>query len=128
MLQTLLEDRFVDRAPRQIVATLLDENIYLCSASTMYRVLRAEQMVRIPLKECIDSGGKSAPIPFECAHRFRSKTRRVSPWHETVVLDSTTSVSGSLEEDVSALSRHSLLCPISAILSFLPSRKAGIRA
>jgi hypothetical protein len=41
--------------------------------------------VRIPLKECIDSGGKSAPIPFECAHRFRSKTRRVSPWHETDV-------------------------------------------
>ena len=46
MLKTLLEDRFVDRAPRQIVATLLDENIYLCSASTMYRVLHTEQMVK----------------------------------------------------------------------------------
>lgn len=41
--------------------------------------------LRIPLKECIDSGGKSALIPFECAHRFRSKTRRVSPWRETDV-------------------------------------------
>ncbi|MCW3096815.1 MAG: Integrase catalytic region [Chthonomonadaceae bacterium] len=46
MLKTLLEDRFVDRAPRQIVATLLDENIYLCSASTMYRILHTEQMLK----------------------------------------------------------------------------------
>jgi putative transposase len=46
VLATLLLERFVDRAPRQIVATLLDENIYLCSASTMYRLLRAEQMVQ----------------------------------------------------------------------------------
>ena len=46
MLETLLSERFVDRAPRQIVATLLDENIYLCSASTMYRLLRSEQMLK----------------------------------------------------------------------------------
>ena len=46
MLKTLLQDRFVDRAPRQVVATLLDEKIYLCSASTMYRILHAEQMVK----------------------------------------------------------------------------------
>ena len=45
MLETLLSERFVDRAPRQIVATLLDENIYVCSASTMYRLLRSEQML-----------------------------------------------------------------------------------
>jgi len=46
VLDTLLLERFVDRAPRQIVATLLDEGIYLCSASTMYRFLRAEQMTK----------------------------------------------------------------------------------
>jgi len=45
VLETLLSERFVDQAPRQIVATLLDEKVYLCSASTMYRLLRAEQMV-----------------------------------------------------------------------------------
>ena len=45
VLETLLSQRFVDRAPRQIVATLLDEKVYLCSASTMYRLLRAQQMV-----------------------------------------------------------------------------------
>lgn len=45
ILETLLSERFVDQAPRQIVATLLDEKVYLCSASTMYRLLRAQQMV-----------------------------------------------------------------------------------
>jgi putative transposase len=43
--ETLLSKRFVDQAPRQIVAALLDEKVYRCSASTMYRLLRAEQMV-----------------------------------------------------------------------------------
>jgi len=46
VLETLLSERFVDQAPRQIVATLLDEKVYLCSASTMYRLLRAQHMVQ----------------------------------------------------------------------------------
>jgi putative transposase len=46
VIETLLSQRFLDRAPRQIVATLLDEDIYLCSASTIYRILRAEQMTK----------------------------------------------------------------------------------
>lgn len=33
-------ERFADRAPATIYATLLDEGIYLCSVSTMYRLLR----------------------------------------------------------------------------------------
>ena len=39
MLATLNSDRFADKAPRQVVATLLDEDRYLCSVRTMYRVL-----------------------------------------------------------------------------------------
>ncbi len=39
MYVTLCSDRFVDRAPAEVVATLLDEDIYLCSERTMYRVL-----------------------------------------------------------------------------------------
>jgi putative transposase len=38
--------RFVDCAPAAVYATLLDEERYLCSVSTMYRVLRAEGEVR----------------------------------------------------------------------------------
>ena len=37
--EVLYENRFVDRCPAEIVATLLDEGRYLCSERTMYRLL-----------------------------------------------------------------------------------------
>ena len=43
---TLCSDRFVDRAPAEVVATLLDEDIYLCSERTMYRVLEERATVQ----------------------------------------------------------------------------------
>ena len=36
---TLYSERFVDKAPREVFATLLDEGEYLCSVRTMYRIL-----------------------------------------------------------------------------------------
>jgi putative transposase len=42
----LHEARFVDQAPREVYATLLDEGTYLCSVRTMYRVLAAHGEVR----------------------------------------------------------------------------------
>jgi putative transposase len=44
--QTLNSERFQDSAPRQVYATLLDEGKYLCSWSTMYRILNEHQEVR----------------------------------------------------------------------------------
>ena len=46
VLALLHSDRFVDMAPAEIVATLLDEDVYLCSERTMYRLLAAEDEVR----------------------------------------------------------------------------------
>ena len=46
VLDTLGCDRFVDRSPPEVVATLLDEGQYLCSERTMYRILAANQPVR----------------------------------------------------------------------------------
>jgi putative transposase len=46
VLETLNSYRFADKAPPQVWATLLDEGRYLCSISTMYRLLRAEEGVR----------------------------------------------------------------------------------
>jgi putative transposase len=40
VLDVLHSDRFVDLAPAEVYATLLDEGMYLCSESTMYRLLR----------------------------------------------------------------------------------------
>ena len=39
VLETLNSRRFVDQAPAQVVATLLEEETYLCSVRTMYRIL-----------------------------------------------------------------------------------------
>jgi putative transposase len=39
-------DEFVDEAPRTVYAKLLDQGTYLCSPSTMYRILREHDEVR----------------------------------------------------------------------------------
>ena len=46
VLDMLAGPRFVDRAPAEVVATLLDEGRYLCSERTMYRILAADRPVR----------------------------------------------------------------------------------
>jgi len=46
VLAVLLSPRFVDQPPLQIYATLLEEGKYLCSVSTMYRVLRENVLVK----------------------------------------------------------------------------------
>lgn len=42
VLAMLASDRFVDVAPEETYATLLDEGTYLCSTRTMYRILGAQ--------------------------------------------------------------------------------------
>ena len=42
----LHSERFVDKAPAEVVATLLDEDVYHCSTRTMYRVLDANREVQ----------------------------------------------------------------------------------
>ena len=42
----LMSERFVDLAPHQVYARLLDEGRYLCSIRTMYRLLTSQQCVR----------------------------------------------------------------------------------
>jgi putative transposase len=46
VLKTLRMPRFVDLAPAQIYAQLLEEGSYLCSVRTMYRILDANNEVR----------------------------------------------------------------------------------
>jgi len=46
VLDALHAERFVDRAPAAIVATLLDEGTFLCSVRTMYRLLTRNREVR----------------------------------------------------------------------------------
>ena len=46
VLDILHADRFVDKAPQEIYATLLDEGDYHCSIRTMYRILEANTELR----------------------------------------------------------------------------------
>ena len=46
VLARLHEPRFVDQAPAEVYATLLDEGQYLCSERTMYRILAANAEVK----------------------------------------------------------------------------------
>jgi hypothetical protein len=46
VLETLNGERFLDQAPAQVHATLLDEGTYLCSPRTMYRLLEAAGKVK----------------------------------------------------------------------------------
>ena len=46
VLAVLHEPRFVDLSPSEVYATLLDEERYLCSERTMYRILSANREVR----------------------------------------------------------------------------------
>ena len=46
VLATLNSERFADKAPAQVYADLLDDEKYLCSVRTMYRILAASGEVR----------------------------------------------------------------------------------
>ena len=46
VLETLDSERFLDQAPAQVHATLLDEGTYLCAPRTMYRLLDAAGEVK----------------------------------------------------------------------------------
>ena len=46
VLGQLNSERFMDQAPAQVYATLLDEGQYLCSVRTMYRILDQHDQVR----------------------------------------------------------------------------------
>lgn len=46
VVEVLCSERFEDKAPAEIAATLLDEGTYLCSVSTMYRLLHQRRALR----------------------------------------------------------------------------------
>jgi putative transposase len=46
VLDLLHSERFLDQAPQEVYATLLDEESYLCSIRTMYRILEANAEVK----------------------------------------------------------------------------------
>jgi putative transposase len=52
VVATLNSERFADKAPAQVHAVLLDEEQYLCSPRTMYRILAEHDQVRERRAQC----------------------------------------------------------------------------
>ena len=46
VLDTLHNERYADKAPQEVYASLLDDGRYLCSVRTMYRILEANKEVK----------------------------------------------------------------------------------
>ena len=75
VLAVLTSDRFVDLAPLQIYAQLVDGGVYLCSVSTMYRVLAQNALVaerrrlaRHPAQVCPEAGRDRAAAGVQLGH------------------------------------------------------------
>src|SRR6266511_953416 len=83
VLEQLHAPRFVDLAPGEVYATLLDEGRYLCSERTMYRVLAAHAEVRerraAPASHLCRPGAAGPPAQraLELGHHEASRAREV---------------------------------------------------
>ena len=109
VLDELASPRFVDRAPAEVVATLLDEGRYLCSERTMYRILAADQ----PVRERRNPYGSRAPTLVGEAgviRRLRASLLMVSrPWTSTMgpqVIEQPTLVCPMVKDPRAAFGDH----------------------
>jgi putative transposase len=74
--------RFVDMAPAAIWATLLDEGVYLCSESTMYRLLRRHGEVRERRRQATHPPRKKPELEAAAPNRVWSWDVTVLPGPE----------------------------------------------
>jgi putative transposase len=78
ILSELMSERFMDQAPRQVYATLMEEHTYLCSVRTMYRILASEAAVRERRSVC--RTGK-----YRKPELMAVRTREVWTWDITLL-------------------------------------------
>ena len=85
ILDHLLCDRFMDKSARQVHAILLAEDIYLCSVSTMYRLLRKNGQV---IERRNQARHKKHEIPVLTA----TGPNQIYSWDITAILGTTKGV------------------------------------
>src|SRR5438309_4919838 len=79
VLAVLHEERFQDRSPAAVQATLLDEGRYLCSIRTMYRILEQES----------ESGERRDQLvhpPYQKPELLATKPNQLWSWDITKLL------------------------------------------
>jgi putative transposase len=72
VLAVLRSEEFADMAPSEIYAVLLDRGTYLCSESTMYRLLREHDEVRERRRQATHPPRKKPELVAEAANRVWS--------------------------------------------------------
>jgi putative transposase len=72
VLAVLRSPEFVDMAPEEIYAVLLDRGTYLCSVSTMYRLLRVEGEVRERRRQATHPPRKKPELMADAPNRVWS--------------------------------------------------------
>ena len=75
ILETLNSERFCDKAPGDIYATLLDEGTYLCSERTMYRILARKHQNTIRYQR--------PPYQFERPELLANRPNQLWSWDIT---------------------------------------------
>jgi transposase InsO family protein len=86
VLAQLRSPRFVDKSPAHVWAVLLDEGIYLCSISTMYRLLRADDgAVRERRRQATHPARKKPELIATAPNQIWSwdVTKLKGPWRGT---------------------------------------------
>jgi len=76
-LELLHSERFVDAAPGEVHATLLDEGVYLCSERTMYRILER-------VGETVERR-QHTPRLYACPELIATKPNQVWSWDITKI-------------------------------------------
>ncbi len=80
VLEVLNSEEFADKAPAQIGAIILDQGAYLCSESSMYRILRGRGQVRERRSQATHPAKKKPELvavkPNDVWSRTSSATRR----------------------------------------------------
>jgi putative transposase len=78
-MDLLHSERFIDLAPEEIYATLLDEGVYVCHWSTMYRYLHNHQEVK-------DRRNQRRHPKFEAPELFADGSNQLWSWDITKLL------------------------------------------
>jgi len=79
VLDVMHSERFIDKAPSEIYATLLDEGQYHCSLRTMYRILAGEDEVR-------ERRQQRRTNPYEKPELLATKPNELWSWDITKLL------------------------------------------
>ncbi len=95
----LHSERFVNHAPSQVWATLLDEGTYLCSERTMYRILESEGELR-------ERRNQLRHPAYKAPELLATKPNQVWSWDITKLLGPTTWSYFYLYVIIDIFSRH----------------------